>query len=71
MSDPTPEFGGKCAFGVSLGGPDRAPEGKAKYTVERNGKTYVLNGALPKFLFNLFPGLEARAQKKWAAAHKP
>ena len=25
------EFGGKCAFAVALGGPEKAPAGKAKY----------------------------------------
>ena len=61
----TPEFDGKCAFATSLGGPDKAPQGNARYRVERNGKTYVFVGAVPKFLFQALPGMEARAQRKW------
>jgi hypothetical protein len=63
----TPEFGGTCALGVGLGLGDKAPAGKAKYAVEKNGKTYYLSGALPKLIFQVVPGLAARAEKKAAA----
>ena len=46
------EFGGKCAFAVALGGPEKAPAGKAKYSLEQDGKTYYFSGAVPKMLFS-------------------
>lgn len=67
----TPEFGGKCAFGTALGGPDKAPQGKPKYTLERDGRTYLFFGAFPMLLFKTFPGLAAKAQAKWAASNPP
>ncbi len=57
------EFGGKCAFAVALGGPKRAPAGKAKYSLEQDGKTYYFYGALARMLFKTF-GLAHRAEKK-------
>ena len=65
----TPEFGGHCAFATSLGGPDKAPMGKPKYTLERDGKTYVFFGAVPMMIFKAMPGLAARAQAKWEQSH--
>ena len=61
------EFGGKCAFAVAMGGPDRAPAGKAKYSLDQGGKTYYFSGAVPKMLFKTF-GLAGRAEKKAGAA---
>jgi YHS domain-containing protein len=63
----TPEFGGTCALGVGLGLGSKAPEGKAKYAVEKGGKTYYLSGPLPKLIFEHVPGMVARAEKKAAA----
>jgi YHS domain-containing protein len=64
----TPEFGGKCALGVGLGGPAKAPDGKAKYSLEKDGKTYIFSGAVPRLVFKTFPGLAAKAQAKFEAA---
>lgn len=63
MTD-TPEFGGKCAFATMMGGPDRAPQGKPKYTLQRDGKTYQFFGLVPKLLFQAIPGSADRAQRK-------
>ncbi len=57
------EFGGKCAFAVALGGPEKAPAGNAKYSLDQDGKTYYFSGALPRMLFKTF-GLAHRAEKK-------
>ena len=62
-----PEFGGKCSFAMSLGGPARAPEGKPKYSLVKDGKTYYFMGAVPRLLFQLIPGSAARAQAHWTA----
>lgn len=70
MSEPqsgTPEFDGKCAFGVGLAGADKAPAAKPAYTLVKDGKTYAFNGAVPRFLFKIIPGSAERAQRKWAA----
>jgi YHS domain-containing protein len=64
----TPEFGGKCALGVALEGPNRAPAGKDKYKVERDGKVYYLSNAPAKWLFQAVPGFASRAAKKAASA---
>jgi hypothetical protein len=57
------EFGGKCAFAVAMAGPEKAPAGKAKYSLDRDGKTYYFYGAVPRMLFKTF-GLAGRAEKK-------
>ena len=67
MSEQPFELGGKCAFGTALGGLDRAPVGNPRYTLDRNGRTYVFSGALPRFLFRTF-NLEARARRKAGVA---
>ena len=67
MTENTPEFDGKCALGVGLGGASKAPAGKAKYSLEKDGKTYYFSGAVPKLIFQTFPGLAAKAQQKYAA----
>jgi hypothetical protein len=46
-----------------LGGPEKAPAGKPKYSLEQDGKTYYFSGAVPRMLFKTF-GLAGRAQKK-------
>ena len=60
------EFGGKCALAVGLGGPEKAPDAKAKYTIERNGKTYGFFGAVPLMIAKAMPGILDKADKKWA-----
>jgi hypothetical protein len=57
------EFGGKCAFAVAMGGPEKAPAGKPKYSLDQAGKTYYFYGAVPRMLFKTF-GLARRAEKK-------
>ena len=68
MTSNSLEYGGKCAFGVSMGGPAKAPDAKPEYTVVRNGKTYGFSGSVPKMLFQIIPGSSARADKAWAKA---
>ncbi|MUL66163.1 hypothetical protein BOO86_16940 [Mycobacterium sp. CBMA 234] len=62
------EFGGKCAFAVGLAGPDKAPAGNPKYSLEQGGKTYYFAGAVPRWLFKTF-GLAKRADAKGSAAN--
>ncbi len=63
----TPEFGGTCALGIGLGLGSKSPEGKAKYAVQKGGKTYYLSNAAAKVLFEYVPGMAARADRKAAA----
>lgn len=67
MAEPSNvEFGGKCAFALSLGPADKAPVGKPEYTLVKDGKTYQFMGAVPRFLFKILPGSTQRAQQHWA-----
>lgn len=68
MSETTPEFDGKCALAVGLGPASKAPAGKAKHSLEIDGKTYYFAAGAAKALFKLIPGSLARAQKHWDAA---
>ena len=68
MSNETMEFDGKCALAVSMGGPGKAPAAKAKYTIERNGKTYGFFGAVPLMIAKAMPSIIDKAEKKWAQA---
>ena len=47
MSESAPEFGGKCAFAMSVGSAAKAPDGKPKYSLVKDGKTYFFFGAVP------------------------
>ena len=62
----TPAFDGKCAFALSMGPADKAPQGKPEYALERDGQTYLFMGAVPRFLFTVIPGSAKRAQEHWA-----
>jgi YHS domain-containing protein len=64
MSETTPEFDGKCAFAVSMGSA-KAPDGKPAHSLVKNGHTYYFSAAVPKLLFRIIPGSEARARARW------
>ncbi|GAA4390742.1 hypothetical protein [Tsukamurella soli] len=66
MTEETPQFDGKCAFGVGLMGSGKAPVGDPKHSVVKDGKTYLFSGVVPKLLFELVPGSAGRAEAKWA-----
>ncbi|KGN30232.1 hypothetical protein N802_09485 [Knoellia sinensis KCTC 19936] len=63
-STPT-EFDGKCAFAISVGAVDSAPEHKPTHTLTRDGRTYGFLGPVPKLLFRIIPGSAARAHRRW------
>ena len=52
---------------MSVGSAAKAPDGKPKYSLVKDGKTYFFFGAVPKLLFQTIPGSAARAQAHWAA----
>lgn len=68
MTDKTMAFGGKCAFAVSVGGHNKAPDANPKYFVEKRGTTYGFVGIVPKWLFQIIPGSAERADRAWAKA---
>ncbi|PSS44821.1 hypothetical protein C6401_06095 [Arthrobacter woluwensis] len=70
MSESYLAFGGKCAFALSLGAGSTAPEGKPEFALERDGKTYVFSGAVPRALFRVLPGSATRARKNWMKARR-
>lgn len=49
MSETTPEFGGECAFAVSLGKNDPPQSGSTQAVID--GKTYYFQNPVAKFLF--------------------
>ena len=66
MSDPTtpqPEFGGQCAFAVSLGKSDDAESGK--HQLDQNGRLFYFKNPVAKFLFTTLHRAD-KADKKWA-----
>lgn len=68
MTENNAEFDGKCAFALSVAAADKAPDGKAKHLLVKDGKTYVFAAAVPKWLFMAIPGSAERARKRWVAA---
>ena len=67
MSDSTtttqPEYGGQCAFAVSLGKSDGPESGK--HQLEQNGRVFYFKNAVAKFLFKTLNRSD-KADQKWA-----
>ncbi|WP_136468067.1 hypothetical protein [Flagellimonas onchidii] len=57
------EYGGKCAFALSLG--KDAPITNGKHTLIKDGKTYTFLNPVAKFLFKLFPNSVQKANAAW------
>ena len=69
MTDQQPEgddveYGGQCAFAVSLGKTDERESGKHQLT--RDGRTFYFKNGVAKFLFKTF-NRTAKADENWAA----
>ena len=60
---PQPEYGGQCAFAVSLGKSD-APE-SGKHQLEQDGRLFYFKNAVAKFLFKTM-NRTAKADEKFA-----
>ena len=56
---PEPEYGGQCAFAVSLGKTDEPESGK--HQLEQNGRLFYFKNAVAKFL-----NRRDKADQKWA-----
>ena len=61
---PIAEYGGRCAFAVSLGKFD--VEG-GDSQLEKNGKQYAFSNGIAKMLFWLIPNRRPTADKHWQA----
>ena len=64
MSEATPEFGGECAFAVSLGKNDPAQSGATQAVVD--GKTYYFQNPVAKVLFKVL-GRSGKAHENYNA----
>ena len=58
------EYGGQCAFAVSLGKTDEPESGKHQLT--QDGRTFYFKNPVAKFLFKTF-NRSAKADERWAA----
>ena len=58
------EYGGECAFAVSLGKSD-APE-SGKHQMVDGGRTFYFKNAVAKFLFKVLKRAD-KADQNWAA----
>lgn len=65
-----PEFGGQCAFAVSLGKSDDPESGK--HQMVQDGRTFYFKNGVAKFLFKTF-NRAGKADQNWAsrAADEP
>lgn len=59
-----PEYGGECAFAVSMGKSD-APE-SGKHQVVQDGRTFYFKNPVAKFLFKTLKRAD-KADQNWAA----
>lgn len=59
------EFNGQCALAVSLGKKDVDCNGK--YNIVKDGKTYNFSNPVAKFLWQVLPGREQKAQSNWSS----
>lgn len=63
-SSASPEYGGQCAFAVSLGKSDEPESGK--HQLVQDGRTFYFKNPVAKFLFKTF-NRSAKADQNWAA----
>lgn len=63
MKTPLPEYGGQCAFAVSLGKSDEPESGK--HQLEQDGRLFYFKNGVAKFLFKTM-NRSAKADQKWA-----
>lgn len=59
-----PEFGGECAFAVSLG---KRAKGKEGCSEIRDGKRYLFLNPVARFLWRVLPGRVQAAERHWSA----
>ena len=59
----SPEFGGECAFAVSLG---KRAMGKERCFEIRNGKKYLFLNPVARILWRVLPGRVRAAERHWS-----
>lgn len=64
-NEPAAEYGGQCAFAVSVG--KKGVEGKPNHYVIRDGKKYVFSNPVAKLLWSILPGRKRKADTNWSA----
>ncbi len=63
--DPTPEYGGNCAFALSTGKRDVA--GSSQHAIADGTKTYYFKNGAAKFLWKVLPNRADKADAVWTA----
>jgi len=64
QSEPSPEFGGQCAFALSTG--KKGVAGKPAWSTVRDGKKYLFSNPVAKFLWHVLPSRQSKAERTWA-----
>jgi len=57
------QYGGRCAFAMSLG--KKEVMGHDKYLIVKDGKTYLFSNPLAKLLFRILPNAKTKADLNW------
>ena len=63
--DPTPEYGGDCAFALSTG--KRDVTGSPKHQIVDGARTYHFSNGVARFLWKILPNRAAKADAAWTA----
>ena len=58
-----PQYGGHCAFAMSLG--KKEVMGLEKHSLTKDGKVYLFSNPVAKFLFNILPNTNNKADANW------
>lgn len=58
------EFGGQCAFAVSLG--KKNVNGNGKHFIVKDNKKYLFSNPVAKFLWNVIPGSRKKSESNWS-----
>ena len=57
------QYNGHCAFAMSLGKIDVM--GHEKYSLIKDGKTYLFSNPVAKLLFRILPNTKIKADSNW------
>lgn len=59
------EFGGECAFAVSLG--KKGVHGRSDLYRIRDGRKYVFSNPVARLLWSILPGRRGKAEAHWSS----
>lgn len=64
--NPSPEFGGQCAFAMSIG--KKHVTGRENCHLVRDGKKYLFSNPVARFLWQIMPGRKQKAEANWSSS---